>query len=150
MPATSDLAAALTEVAHRSKATWGYPTRWMALWRPVLTITPQFVAEHPVFLAMEASTILGFYALDIDGSSGSLEHLWVLPEAIGRGVGRALWEHAIAELAGQGVTALAITADPNAEGFYLHMGARRVGTKRYLLEGRERLLPLLAMDIDRA
>lgn len=148
VPATPDLAAALSELAQSSKATWGYPTRWMALWRPVLTITPQFVAEHPVFVAMEAATIVGFYALKIDGSSGSLEHLWVLPEAIGRGVGRALWGHALGELARQGVKTLEIIADPNAEGFYLRMGARRIGTKRYLLEGQARLLPLLAVDID--
>jgi GNAT superfamily N-acetyltransferase len=148
--ATPGLATALSEVAQRSKATWGYPTRWMVLWRPVLTITPQFIAEHPVFVAMEAGTIVGFYALGIDGSSGSLEHLWVLPQAIGQGVGRALWHHALEELARQGVKTLEIIADPNAEGFYLRMGARRVGTKRYLLEGRARLLPLLAMDIDTA
>jgi ribosomal protein S18 acetylase RimI-like enzyme len=116
----------------------------------VLTITPQFVSDHPVFVALDDGTIVGFYALDVDGSSGSLEHLWVLPQAIGRGVGRALWDHAMKELAGQGVRTLEITADPNAEGFYLRMGARRVGTKRYLLEGQERLLPLLAMDIDTA
>lgn len=144
------MAAALSSVARQSKGYWGYPARWIALWRPVLTITPQFVSDHPVFVALDDGTIAGFYALDVDGSSGSLEHLWVLPQAIGRGVGRALWDHAMKELAGQGVRTLEITADPNAEGFYLRMGARRVGTKRYLLEGQERLLPLLAMDIDTA
>lgn len=150
VPATPDMAAALTVVARQSKAIWGYPPRWMALWQPILTITPQLVSDHAVFVAIEDGSIVGFCALDIDGSSGSLEHLWVLPKAIGRGVGRALWDHAIGELAGQGVTTLEITADPNAEGFYLRMGARRVGMKRYLLEGKEQLLPLMTMDIDTA
>jgi hypothetical protein len=40
-----------------------------------------------------------------------------------------------------------IEADPNAEGFYRRMGARRVGEISYELDGRKRVLPLLAMDL---
>lgn len=40
-----------------------------------------------------------------------------------------------------------IESDPNAEKFYLHMGARRVGEKRAILDGQERVLPLLVLDV---
>ena len=40
-----------------------------------------------------------------------------------------------------------LEADPNAEGFYRRMGARRVGETTYELDGRERILPLLALDM---
>ncbi len=147
VPATPDMAPALTMLAYQSKGFWGYPPRWMARWRPRMAITPELVAKHPVFVAMEGGCPVGFYALIIEGREGILEHLWVLPEAIGRGVGRALWEHAMGELAARGVCTVEITADPNAEGFYLCMGARRVRTKRYPLEGRVRELPVLRMEL---
>lgn len=42
-----------------------------------------------------------------------------------------------------------IEADPNAEGFYLRMGARRTGESVYRIEGRRRVLPLLKMELPR-
>ena len=33
----------LTRVAHESKSHWGYPRRWIELWRDDLTITPEFI-----------------------------------------------------------------------------------------------------------
>ncbi len=69
----------------------------------------------------------GFYALVERGSKVELEHLWVLPEHIGTGIGRALFDHAVRKAAALGATILSIEADPNAEGFYRRMGARRVG-----------------------
>jgi GNAT superfamily N-acetyltransferase len=52
-----------------------------------------------------------------------LEHLWVSPEHIGTGIGRALFDHAVRRAAALGATTLSIEADPNAEGFYRRMGA---------------------------
>ena len=51
-----------------------------------------------------------------------LEHLWVQPDSMGKGVGRALLQHA----QGQAKTALLIDSDPHAEAFYIACGARRV------------------------
>lgn len=39
-PATPADAAVLTEIAHAAKRHWGYPERWVQLWRAALTITP--------------------------------------------------------------------------------------------------------------
>jgi GNAT superfamily N-acetyltransferase len=63
------------------------------------------------------------------------------------GLGRALFDHAVRRAAGLGAEVLAIEADPSAEGFYRRMGARRVGEIVYNLDGRERVLPLLAVEI---
>src|SRR5688500_16430395 len=86
-PATPDDAAVLTEIAHAAKRHWGYPERWVQLWRAALTITPDFIRRHPVYLAAAGGTPVGFYAL-IHGRGCTLEHLWVLPEWMGRGIGR--------------------------------------------------------------
>ena len=76
-----------------------------------------------------------------------LEHLWVLPEHMGLGLGRALFDHALGRAAALDAEVLGIEVDPNAEGFYRRMGARRVGEIVYELDGRERVLPLLAVEV---
>jgi hypothetical protein len=60
-----------------------------------------------------------------------------------------LFEHAMREAARRGASAVAIEADPNAEGFYLRMGARRIGENVYEIEGRKRKLPLLTVELSK-
>ena len=137
----------LSRIAFAAKAHWGYPERWMERWRGGLTITPEFIRRNVVHVATVRGEPAGFYALVGEGPRIVLEHLWVLPERMGSGVGRALFEHALERAAPLGAETLGIEADPNAEGFYRRMGARRVGEISYELAGRERVLPLLAMDL---
>ena len=61
----------------------------------------------------------------------------------GQGIGAALWEHAMERATALGATLLEIEADPNAEGFYLKMGATTIGEVAYVLEGQRRRLPLM-------
>ena len=49
--ARPDDAEALTRLAHAAKRHWRYPEEWIALWRPGLTVTPEFIATHPVYCA---------------------------------------------------------------------------------------------------
>jgi hypothetical protein len=118
-------ASILTRIAFAGKAHLGYPDRWMERWREDLTITPEYVHQNEVHVAIAEGGPAGFYALVGEGRRVELEHLWVLPERMGEGVG--------------------IEADPNAEGFYKRMGASHVGEIVYEIDGRERVLPLLAM-----
>ena len=41
-----------------------------------------------------------------------------------------------------------IESDPNAEGFYKHMGAVRIGVVRSEIEGQPRVLPRMTVDPD--
>jgi GNAT superfamily N-acetyltransferase len=125
--AVADDADALTAVAHAAKRHWGYPEAWMALWRRDLTLTVEFIERYPVHCAVDADAIVGFYALLFAGADCELEHFWVVPARMGAGVGRALFEHAVERCRAIGAERLWINADPNAEGFYRRMGARRVG-----------------------
>ncbi|HYG61179.1 MAG TPA: GNAT family N-acetyltransferase [Thermoanaerobaculia bacterium] len=140
----------LTQVAHESKSHWGYPPRWIELWRDDLTITPEVIAGNELYLAEEDGTVLGFFGL-IAGEGGgpvwTLEHFWVLPAAMGKGVGRTLFERARELAAGAGAAVLEIDADPNAAPFYERMGARRVGEVRSEIEGQPRVRPLLHLDL---
>jgi hypothetical protein len=63
---------------------------------------------------------------------------------MGHGLGRQLFEHAVARLRALAPGAvLGIEADPNAEAFYRHMGARRVGEVTRDWQGVRRVLPYL-------
>ncbi|MGH9966365.1 MAG: GNAT family N-acetyltransferase [Pyrinomonadaceae bacterium] len=110
---------------------------------------PQFVSINRVYVACVEGEIAGFSAVVRDGHKVWLEHLWVLPEHIGTGVGKLLFEHAARVAAATGASAMEIESDPNAEGFYKRMGAERVGEITTKIEGKNRLLPVLALDLSR-
>ena len=140
-------AAALSAIARAAKAHWGYPQAWLDQWRDLLAITPEFVAAQETFVAVVDGRIVAFYALlDRDGTL-CLEHLWVLPDQMRRGLGRKLFQHAIERARSRGASRLTIEADPNAEPFYRHMGAAVVGKTTSEVEGRRRELPLLAYQL---
>jgi GNAT superfamily N-acetyltransferase len=86
--------------------------------------------------------VVGFYGFEPEADGVGLDYLFVDDDRVGRGIGRALWTHAVATARGLGYTALIVVSDPHAEGFYLKMGARRIGSRSSDLEpGRQ--LPVL-------
>jgi GNAT superfamily N-acetyltransferase len=137
----------LSAIAWAAKAHWGYPASWLEQWRDQLTITAGFIAANAVFAAVGDGQITGFYGLLPIGEMMRLEHLWVLPGAIGRGIGKTLFQHAVARARALGFACLTIEADPNAEGFYLRMGAVRTGALTTEIEGQPRQLPLLTYNL---
>jgi len=140
-------AEALTRIAFAAKRYWGYPERWIEGWSKSLTITPEFVRVNEVYAAISGGEPFGFYALAGTGCELELEHLWVLPAWIGSGIGRLLFEHAMDRAVALGVNRMEIEADPNAEGFYLKMGARRVDSHLYHVEGQRRVLPRMLVEL---
>ena len=140
-------AGALTRIAFAAKRHWGYPEAWIQHWSESLTVAPEFVRDSTVYSAVVGEEPIAFYALTGTGRKLELEHLWVSPEWIGSGIGRLLFEHATHEAASRGANAVEIEADPNAEGFYLRMGARRIGENVYEIEDQRRALPLMAVEL---
>jgi predicted N-acetyltransferase YhbS len=136
----------LTALATRSKAYWGYDAAFMERVHDALAQTPEKLAGAFAFVAEDDGGVAGFYAFrDIDGQL-FLDDMWVDPPRIGSGVGTALWRHAVAIVTSAGHAAFFIESDPNAEGFYLKMGAIGAGT---IKSSSGRMLPLLRYDIDR-
>jgi len=142
--ARPDEASLLTEIALRGKQHWGYPSQWIALWRPDLVVTPHYLSREWVEVAELDGVVIGFAGLSTGDDGRFLEHLWLRPECIGRGYGRALFEAAVRLAREEGQSELLINADPNAEAFYLRMGAARIGQEIYELPDRvRREVPLL-------
>jgi GNAT superfamily N-acetyltransferase len=143
-PAEASDAPALTALAHAAKRHWGYPEAWIQRWRDILTITPDYLAAHPCFAAVgERGEILGFAALRVDDRECWIEHLWVLPKAMGQGMGRRLFERGEAEARKAGATVLKVESDPHAEAFYVRMGMHTSGRVPATMDGQARFLPLM-------
>lgn len=147
-PARPEQANQLTRIALAAKAHWGYPERWMEIWSPQLTFSPDYFVNHESWAAIVNESPIGFYTLDEKNGNAWLDDLWVLPEYIGKGVGKRLFLHA-AELSRQrGYKALQLEADPNAVGFYEKMGMRKIGERHSEIEGQPRILPIMEMSLE--
>jgi GNAT superfamily N-acetyltransferase len=120
-------AADLTALALRSKAYWGYDPEFMEACRAELTLTAEFIGEREVYVLENAGRVQGYYALKERGPDIELDHLYVDPPAIGRGLGGHLWRHAVERASSLGFGWLLIESDPHAEGFYRKLGAERIG-----------------------
>ena len=148
-PARLDDATRLTEIALLAKRHWGYPEQWLEIWREQLTVTPETIRSHETFLAVADRQAIGFYALSRKAGGLELVHMWVRPDWMGQGVGGELFRHAVERARVLGFQKLEIESDPNAEGFYLRMGARRVGVNVQVVEQQRRELPVLVYEIAR-
>ena len=145
--ATPEQAEELSRIALAAKAHWDYPQRWLEIWRPQLTFRPQYFGENEGWVALVGETPVGFYTLQEKDGITSIENLWVSPEYMGKGVGKALFLHAV-ELARQrGNTTLQLEADPNAVPFYEKMGMHQIGEYQYELEGQPRSLPVMELRL---
>lgn len=136
---------ALTALARRAKAHWGYPPALLERFAADLVLGESAIAGDEVWVLDGDAGPIGFHRVVI-GEPAVLEDLWVEPAAIGAGHGRRLWRHAAAVARMAGATAIELDADPNAVGFYERMGARRVGdTPSAVVPGR--MLPRMRADL---
>jgi GNAT superfamily N-acetyltransferase len=142
-PARGEEAAAITALGLRSKAHWGYDEAFMARCASELRWDDDDLRTMLVHVAERDGALLGFCAVNPAAAPPELDALFVEPDAMGAGVGRALLAQARAAAAAQGIAELAIDADPQAEPFYLREGARRVGEVRSASTGR--VLPRLVI-----
>ena len=145
--AKPDDANTLTEIAHAAKRHWGYPENWITQWQSDLTITPDFINQNTVFVAEIDDRIAGCCALAISGPLAELEHMWVRPEHMGTGLGRRLFEQVTSEATARSLPALELSADPNAAGFYRHMGAVQIGEIPAGMDGNARVLPRMRIQL---
>ena len=117
----------LSALAIRSKAYWGYDEAFLAACRAELTFAPEDIVSRRTAVAEEEDRVVGFVTLLGKPPQGEIGALFVEPDRIGRGVGRALWEEVLRRARREGFTGIVIDADPGAEAFYERMGARRSG-----------------------
>ena len=137
----------LTEIALAAKRHWGYPESWMKIWSPELTFDPQYFEANESWAAELDGEPVAFYTLLDKYGIAWIENLWVVPELIGKGVGRELFSHAADQARRRGYITLQLEADPNARGFYEKMGMHQIGERHSQVEGRLRVLPVMEMGL---
>lgn len=137
-------AEALSDLATRSKAYWGYDAAFMERVADMLEVSADYISSSSVFVAERAGEVVGFYGFRDVGGDIHLNDLWIAPEHIRTGIGVQLWEHAVRQAEEMGLATFLIASDPNAEGFYLRMGSHRVGE---IDGGAGRMIPLLRYDV---
>jgi GNAT superfamily N-acetyltransferase len=139
-------AGALTELALMSKASWGYDDDFIERCRDTLTITGDEIHQFPVFAVTDDGILRGYYAMALEPPEAYLVALFIDPAHVRQGFGIRLWAHAIATSRAIGCFRLTVESDPNAEEFYLHMGAQRIGEVESDVEPG-RMLPLLRYEM---
>ena len=140
---------ALTAVAVRSKAHWGYSPEFMAACSAELAVTDALIlsGDTDYFVAGMGDQIIGFHAIErMPTGDWELAALFVDPDHIGTGAGGLLFRHAAGFARHSGATTLVIQGDPHAEGFYKAMGALEIGSRESdSIPGR--MLPLYRFNL---
>ena len=123
----------LTKISFSSKGYWGYPKEFFDIWSNELTISSDYIENNDVFVFENDGGIVGYYSIvelkddiEISGvriSKGYwLEHMFIVPRSIGKGIGTTLFNHLRKRCGSRGINELGILADPNSRGFYEKMG----------------------------
>ncbi|MGZ3506599.1 MAG: GNAT family N-acetyltransferase [Vulcanimicrobiaceae bacterium] len=139
-------AGALTALALRSKRSWGYDEAFMKRVLAEMIVTPELIETSETLVVEEGRRIVGYARIRVEGVSGTLHDVFVEPDALGRGVGRTLCDAALRLARAAGAVTIELESDPNAEAFYLHLGARRIGEVPSST-GHGRMLPVLVFDL---
>lgn len=144
--ARADQADALSVLAMRSKGYWGYDAAFLDACREDLAVTASEIERDIIYVMAEADRLLGYYRVRGRPPNGELVDLFVDPQAIGQGYGKRLLRHAVETAREHGFSSLTLQSDPHAEGFYLAMGAARIGVSVSTVLP-DRLLPLMRFDL---
>ncbi|PHA02286.1 GNAT family N-acetyltransferase [Bacillus pseudomycoides] len=135
----------LSNLALSSKATWNYSEEFILACKEDLTITERYIKNNYVYILEEKHEIIGFFSFqrkEVD----SLDFLYLHPSYKGKGYGRILWEGVIQKATELNIKSFTIDSDPNAEGYYIKMGAKLIGETPSTVF-KDRLLPLLQYDV---
>jgi GNAT superfamily N-acetyltransferase len=146
----------LTKISFESKGYWDYPEEFFDIWSQELTISSEDIQNNDVFVFENVGRIIGFYSIvelkndmvisGITLSKGFwLEHLFITPSSIGKGIGTQLFEHLRTRCASCGIDELGILADPNSRGFYETMGCEY--RREYPSTIKNRTIPYLQLKI---
>ncbi|WP_054783410.1 GNAT family N-acetyltransferase [Pseudovibrio denitrificans] len=137
----------MNEVILSAKRHWGYSEEMMSAWLPDLLVDEDVLASRHFWVLEEKGSVAGVFSISVeDDQSCELEDFWVSPRLMGRGAGRLMFVFIQNWLREQQLPELTIVSDPNAKGFYEHMGAEVVGTKPSLPVGRT--LPVMRFTLE--
>jgi GNAT superfamily N-acetyltransferase len=143
---TVDELSRLSDLCFRSKSVWGYDEKFMEVCRAELSFRPSELESTTIAVAEISGEPMGVAQVKVVDGEADLLKLFVEPQALRSGTGKALLAWAIEVAKKLGATQMTIDADPDAAPFYRRMGAYDVGqVPSGSVPGR--MLPRLAMNL---
>jgi len=133
----------LNRISLASKRHWGYPEEWISMWMDDLTLVENDLSDSSVIVLEVKTIVKGFCSIKTNNDHYEVLHLWLLPELIGQGLGKALLRNSLEQVVIKDWPII-VEADPNAEAFYARQGFITYGKKESFPEGR--YLPLMKME----
>ncbi len=118
----------LSALCLRSKSVWGYDAAFLEACRAELTIHPSELTSTELCVAEHDGALVGVAQVAVADDVADLQKMFVEPDTIGVGIGRALFAWALEAARRLGARRLTIDADPGAVGFYRKMGAIDCGS----------------------
>ena len=113
----------------RSRSLWDYEKEYFQESISLIHINQEWLVRNIGFTIKNDSKILGFIGLQEKSGEHWLEHLWIDPQSINRGLGREAIEFVVGLLKIQKIPRIFIFPEPLAESFYLKVGAIYTGDK---------------------
>ncbi|MEO1260776.1 MAG: GNAT family N-acetyltransferase [Bacteroidota bacterium] len=134
----------LNSISLKSKAYWGYPTAWIEKWEDDLRIARDEFKKQNILLVENKNGIIGFCSMTEHDANYEILHLWMLPEYIGKGIGKKLLKKTM-EMFVRSEKPITVEADPNAEPFYKRQGFVTYDKVESFPKGR--FLPVMKKNI---
>ena len=135
----------LREIAIAAKAHWRYPLEQVQDWAGQGDFSAAGLKAKEFFVAEIDGRAVAFASLIRRDAACVLDDLWVEPDAMGKGIGSALFGAAAERARTLGARTLEWEAEPHAIGFYERMGGR------YLRDGPitefGRRLPVMGVEL---
>ncbi|MFH6934368.1 GNAT family N-acetyltransferase [Flavobacterium sp. FlaQc-30] len=136
----------LTSITKKSKAYWGYSAEQIQEWDKNLTISQDYIKEHNVYKLSINNLIIGYYSYFFrDEKEIELDNLFILPEYIGKGLGKYLVLDFLNRIKDQKVERIILDSEPNAESFYSKMGFVKIG--EFETSIKNRFMPIMEMKL---
>ena len=136
----------MTEITKKSKAYWGYSDEQIENWSQFLTVTPTYIETNLVYKLTIEDKLAGYYSfLYEDETTVKLDNLFVLPEYIGKGLGRILMNHFLLGIDKTIVDKITLNSEPNAELFYTKLGFIKTGEIETSIKNR--YMPIMELNI---
>jgi GNAT superfamily N-acetyltransferase len=138
----------LTAITKKSKAYWGYSDEQITIWSKSLTITPAYIENQTVYKLVNETEIVGYYSFFYeDEHTVKLDNLFILPEYIGKGLGRMLMNDFLILVKRTKANKIILDSEPNAEMFYAKLGFVKVGEIETSIKNR--YLPVMELNINK-
>jgi len=129
-----------------SKSYWKYSNEYLEEANKLLHLHQKCLQVQKFFALWEKDELIGLFSFCRNEDETLLDHFWLTPKIIGKGYGQYLWKAAVDIAINEKISGFKIFSDPPAEGFYIKMGAVKIGEKASRIMGGP-IFPVLEYKI---